>query len=184
VARTRRRTPYDPSKAHDRRATESNRGVANHLTPIEVDDPWERGAKIVVVRSLRDDPLARLHARDQIDQAQYEAGKRYRLDWEKAERGPRAIDPSKEFVDGGCPPEPITDAQRKAVATLARLSPVLGLQTEHVLRRVLCGNLFPGQVAAELGYPTPKDAEHMAWLFRIGLETLAREYGFVSVRGC
>lgn len=183
MARTKKRQPNDLKNVHDRRSTDLNRGIGQHVAPVEVDDPYEKGAKIVVIRSLRDDPLARLHARDQIDQAQYEAGKQYRMDWERAERGPRAIDPSKEFVDGGCPPEPITDTQRKAVATLARMSPVLGLQTEHVLRRVLCGNLFPGQVAAELGYPTPKDAEHMAWLFRIGLETLAREYGFVSKRG-
>jgi hypothetical protein len=173
--------PYNPATAaHDRRSSDLLRNAV--VAEIEIDDPYEKGAKLVMMRSLRDDPLARLHARKQIDEAQYEAGKQYREEWEKAERGPRAIDPSKEYVDGGQFPEPLTEVQRAAVASLTRVGRILGIQTEHVLRRVLCGNLFPGQVAAELGLLSPRDAEHMAWLFRQGLEILAKEYGFVLKR--
>lgn len=177
--------PWNPAKQppptiHDRRATDLLRNAL--VAPIEIDDPYEAGAKIMSIRSLRDDPLARMHSRGQIDEAQYQAGKQYRSDWEKAERGPRAIDPGKEYVDGGLPPEAISEPQKRAVAALARLSRVLGLQTEYVLRRVLCGNLFPGQVALELGGNGPREAEHTAWLFRKGLEVLAREYGFVLER--
>jgi hypothetical protein len=84
MARTRRRMPYDPSKAHDRRAAGSNRGVENYLTPEEVDDPYEAGGKIIVMRSTRNDPLARLHDRKQIDEAQYHGGRAFQHDFETA----------------------------------------------------------------------------------------------------
>src|SRR6185295_2120596 len=107
MARTRRRQPYDPGKpTHDRRATELPR-VGRFVT-CEVDDPYEIGAKIVAIRSTRNDPLADLHSRKHIDDAQYEGGRSFQRDFEAAERGPCAIDPSKEAVDGGKMPEPIT----------------------------------------------------------------------------
>src|SRR5690348_15837128 len=116
MARTKRRQPYNPA-AHDRRATDLLRNA--RVAPLEVDDPMELGGKLIVMRSTRDDPLADLHARGQIDEAQYRGGRAFQEDFEAAERGPRAIDPSKEAVDGGLMPEPITEAQRKAAKQLA-----------------------------------------------------------------
>ena len=70
---------------------------------VEVDDPLalEPGEKIVALRSIRNDPLGRLHSHRQIDEAQYQGGRAFQNDWEKAERGPRAVDPTREYVDGG-----------------------------------------------------------------------------------
>jgi hypothetical protein len=96
-------------KIHDRRSKDVLRN--RHVSIIEVEDPYERGEMIVVSRQLRGDPLGRLHAHGQIDQAQYNAGRAFQFDWETAERGARAIDPTKEAVDGGQMPEPITDGQ-------------------------------------------------------------------------
>jgi hypothetical protein len=42
-----------------------------------------------------------LHDRRQIDEAQYYAGRAFQRDFEACERGPCAIYPSKEAVDGG-----------------------------------------------------------------------------------
>ncbi len=139
MSRTKRRTPYDPNKPHDRRATESNRGVASHLTPLEVDDPYELGAKIIVMRSTRDDPLSGMHARKTINEAQYHAGLAFQRDFEAAERGPCAIDPSKEYVDGGLAPEPITEAQQRAARQLAVCYRQLGADGSALVHDVLIG---------------------------------------------
>jgi hypothetical protein len=65
------------------------------LSTLEVDDPLERGAKLTATRNIRNDPLARLHTHHQIDDAQFYAGRAYQRDWEAAERGAQAIDPTK-----------------------------------------------------------------------------------------
>src|SRR4051812_17160014 len=123
--RRRKGQPYNPA-VHDRQATDLLRNA--QVSPIEVDDPMalEPGDKIVTLRSIRNDPLAALHAHKHIDEAQYQGGRAFQADWEQAERGPCAIDPSKEFVDGGQMPEPITEGQRKAVLRLNRAERELG----------------------------------------------------------
>src|ERR1035438_8618520 len=101
MARAKRNKSHRLGKNHDRgsRALPRNAEVA----AVEVDDPLalEPGEKIVTLRSIRNDPLARLHSHRQIDEAQYQGGRAFQDDWEKAERGPQAVDPSREYVDGG-----------------------------------------------------------------------------------
>ena len=97
------RKPYDPAlsgpQVHDRRARQTNRGQSGHIVEVEVDDPYEPGAKISAVRSTRDDPLAwHLPAAISI-QPQYEAGRAFQKAFAEAERGPTAIRWS-EAVDG------------------------------------------------------------------------------------
>jgi hypothetical protein len=123
MARTKRRQPYDPN-VHDRRTTDLLRNA--QVAAIEVDDPMELGGKLMVLRSTRDDPLADLHARRMIDEAQYQGGRSFQEDFETAERGPKAIDFTREAVDGGQMPEPITEAQRKAARQLAVVYRALG----------------------------------------------------------
>jgi hypothetical protein len=152
ASRTRKRTPYDPSKAHDRRATESNRGIANHLTPKEVDDPFEQGAKIIVMRNLRNDPLAGLHA-------------------------------SKEFVDGGKPPEPITDAQQKAVKRLNRAERELGQLGSALTHAVLIKGCTIWTFTAAQGRGTEAELKYYGKRFRECLDSLALVYGFAMEKG-
>ena len=178
MARTKRRAPYDPSKAHDRRAAESNRGVEHHLTPKEVDDPYEAGGKIIVMRSTRDDPLADLHARHMIDEAQYHAGRAFQHDFETAERGPRAIDPSKEYVDGGALPEPITEAQRASTRQLAIVYRALGADGSAIVHGVLVHNRTRKQIAESRGLTGKRWEEYFGIRFRECLDCLARVYGF------
>lgn len=174
----RKRQPYDPSKAHDRRATESNRGIANHLTPKEVDDPYEIGGKIIVMRSTRDDPLGDLHARHMIDEAQYHAGRAFQGDFETAERGPRAIDPSKEAVDGGLTPEPISEAQRRAGRQLAIVYRALGQDGSAIVHDVLVHCRTRKQVASSRGLSGERWEKYYGLRFQECLDCLALVYGF------
>src|SRR5437868_8808650 len=96
----------------DRRANDLLRNA--QVIAVEVDDPYalEPGDKVLAFRSLRDDPIERLHCRGMIDDAQRDAGRAYRDDLQLAEiGGARAIDPSKEAVDGGAPPEMYSEAR-------------------------------------------------------------------------
>src|SRR5246127_3102550 len=124
MPRPKRQKPND-LKTYDRRTTDLLRNA--QVAPIEVDDPLEPGAKLIVMRSIRNDPLAGLHSRGFIDDAQYWGGRAFQRDFETAERGPRAIDPSKEAVDGGLMPEPITEGQWKAASQLKVVFEALGL---------------------------------------------------------
>ena len=126
MARVKRKKPHRPAKAHDRRSRDLPRNA--EVAAVEVDDPLalEPGEKIVALRSIRNDPLGRLHSHRQIDEAQYQGGRAFQNDWEKAERGPQAVDPTREYVDGGQKREPITEGQRKAVLRLNRAERELG----------------------------------------------------------
>lgn len=138
----RKKTPYNPAKdelprVHDRRATDLLRNAL--VAPAEVDDPMglEPGDKIVTLRNIRNDPLGRLHAHRQIDDAQYHGGRDFQKDWECAERGPQAVDPTKEYVDGGKFPEPFTDGMREAVVRLNRADRTLGQNGCAIVHAVL-----------------------------------------------
>ncbi len=165
---------------HDRRATESNRGVKNYLVPEEVDDPFEPGEKITVMRSLRNDPLGNLHARKSIDAAQYEAGRRFQRDFETAERGPKAIDFTKEAVDGGLMPEPLTEEQRKAGKHLARVYRDLGADGAALVHDVLIEGLTYAQIAAKRSYSGERWEKYFGMRFGECLHTLAKTYGFAT----
>src|ERR1700733_15837510 len=101
MAQARRSRLHKRQKIHDRRSTDLPRNA--EVAAIEVDDPLalEPGDRIVTLRSIRNDPLGRLHSRRQIDEAQYQSGRTFQDDWEKAERGPQAVDPTREYGDGG-----------------------------------------------------------------------------------
>src|SRR5271169_5684599 len=101
MPRAKRSRVQKSAKIHDRRAQDLLRNA--EVAAIEVDDPLalEPGEKIVTLRSIRNDPLGRLHSHHQVDEAQYQGGRAFQDDWEKAERGPQAVDPSRPYVDGG-----------------------------------------------------------------------------------
>jgi hypothetical protein len=178
VARAKRRQPYDPSKAHDRRAGESNRGVENYLTPKEVDDPYEAGGKIIVMRSTRDDPLADLHARHMIDEAQYHAGREFQRHFEAVESGARAIDFTKEAVDGGRNYEGITDSRMQSSDMLKVSYARLGLNGQVIVHEVLVHNMTRKQMAESRGLVGKRWEEYYGMRFRECLDTLALVYGF------
>lgn len=143
---------------------------------MEIEEPGTR-EKITVARSLRDDPLARLHVRDQIDDAQYNAGRRFQKDFETAERGPRAIDPSKEAVDGGQMPEAITEPQRKAAKRLAVVYRNLGQDGSAVVHDVLVHGKTCAQIAESRGLTGQSWERYIGRRFQECLNRLAIVYG-------
>jgi len=176
------RKPFNPATdmapaTHDRRATELPKDAI--VDTFEIDDPMpvNPGDKVWVVRSLRSDPLAQQHARKYIDDAQYEGGRAYQRDWEKAERGPKAIDPAKEYVSGGLAPEGITDAQAKAVGRLTKADRRMGEEGARIAQDVLVGGFSMAQVAGRRGLKGESWELYFGRRFRECLETLAKVYG-------
>lgn len=62
MPKAKRKKPYSPTRAHDRRSRDLPRNA--EVATIEVDNPLalEPGEKIVALRSIRNDPLGRLHS--------------------------------------------------------------------------------------------------------------------------
>jgi hypothetical protein len=148
------------------------------VSPIEVDDPLELGSKLIVMRSVRNDPLAGLHARQFIDDAQYHGGRKFQADFEAAERGPRAIDPAKEYVDGGLTPEPITESQQKAAQKLGEIYRALGLNGSTLVHNVLIHGMTMEQISIARGADTELERKYLGRRFRECLDCLALVYGF------
>jgi hypothetical protein len=178
VARAKRRTPYDPSKAHDRRATDFNRGIAQHVAPIEVDDPFAEGEKIIVMRAIRTDSLGRLHAHKQIDEAQYQAGRAFQDDWETVQGQQQACDPSQPYVDQSFRPRGISKTHSEALVRLNRAHRDLGLIGSAVASDVLIHGKSMTQIAADRGYIGRGWDEFFGKRFRECLDCLALAYGF------
>ena len=180
MARARRKKPYNPAKIHDRRSRDLLRNA--EVAAVEVDDPLglDPGDKIVTLRSIRNDPLARLHTHRQIDEAQYQGGRAFQDDWEKAERGPRAVDPTREYVDGGQAREPITERQRRAVLRLNRIERELGSDGIMLVHEVLVQGLTMEQIGQRRGLRGQRWMDYFAKRFRECLDRLALIYGFAN----
>src|SRR6202171_1470023 len=141
---------------------------------------WSPGDKIVTLRSIRNDPLARMHTHRQIDEAQYRGGRAFQDDWEKAERGPRAVDPAREYVDGGQAREPITEGQRKAVLRLNRAERELGADGSALVHDVLVQGMTMEQVGQRRGLRTQRWHDYFSRRLRECLDRLALLYGFAT----
>jgi hypothetical protein len=171
------KTMAEASRVHDRRSTDTIR--AGVYDQIEVDDPYEAGGKILVFRQRRHDTLAYLHAHHRIDDAQYDAGRAYQRDYEAAERGARAIDPTKERVDGGLGIDPLPVKQMAARNKLVAIERVLGRRVVRIVQAILVHGSTIESVSASQDRSA---TEFTGRMFRGGLEELAVEYGF-SQRG-
>ncbi len=181
MARIKRRQPNDLKNIHDRRATEFNRGIASHVTPVEISDPYDaEGGTIIVMRQTRDDPIAKMLTRHQIDTSQFEGGRAFQKDFEAAERGPKAIDFTREAVDGGQMPEPITEAQQKAARSLAVVYRALGQSGAALVHDVLIHRKTISQIGDSRGLPGERWEKYFGMRFREALDTLAEVYGFAT----
>ena len=176
----RRRSPYNPSaKVHDRRAKEIGRGIAGHTAEVEIEDPFEVGAKISAIRSTRDDPLADHLARGHIDDCQYHAGRQFQWCYGRAERGPRAIR-FEEAVDGNPPREALTDRQIAAWKNLGRAYRQLGADGTALVHDVLISAMTAKQIAAARGLAGQEWERYFSKRFYETLNTLAIVYGFAT----
>ena len=94
---------------------------------------------ITVIRSLKDDPLGRMHARHQIDQAEYLAGRAYQECFVKAQLAHYGSisDMSQGGVDGGGRIEPLTENRQRALQRLRVIDAALAKR--HGSEGVLLG---------------------------------------------
>src|SRR5437763_15854465 len=178
MARAKLNKSYRLAKVHDRRSRDLPLNA--EVAAVEVDDPLalEPGEKIVALRSIRNDPVGRLHSRRQIDEAQYQGGRAFQNDWEKAERGPRAVDTTREYVDGGQRREPITEGQRKAVLRLNRAERELGADGSALVHDLLVQGLTMEQVGQRRGLHTKRWSDYFSRRLRECLDRLALVDGF------
>jgi hypothetical protein len=174
-----RHKPFNPAAAspqiqiHDRRAKEINRGSAAHIVETEVDDPYETGAKIATVRSVRGDPLADHHARGHIDQVQFMAGRQFQKYFGIAERGPRS-------VDGNPPRETLTDGQLMAWKRLTKCYERLGADGTVLVHCMLVHGMTAKQVAESRDLRGQYWNRYFSKRFGEALNTLAVVFGFAS----
>ena len=183
MARARRRRSLRAAKIHDRRSHDLPLNA--EVAAIEVDDPLalEPGEKIVTLRSIRNDPLGRLHSHHQIDEAQYQGGRAFQHDWERAERGPQAVDPSREYVDGVQTREPITEGQRQAVLRLNRIERELGADGSALVHDVLVSGMTMEHIGQRRGLVSQRWKDYFSRRFQECLDRLALIYGFATERG-
>ena len=180
MVRARRNMSYKLAGLHDRRSRDLPLNA--ELAEVEVDNPLalDLDEKIVAVRSIRNDPLGRLHAHHQIDEAQYRGGRAYQSDWEKAERGPQAVDPTREYVDGTRSREPVTESQRQAVLRLNRVERELGTDGAALVHDVLVRGLTMDQIGQRRAVRTQRWNDYFARRFRESLDRLALVYGLAT----
>jgi hypothetical protein len=153
------------------------------VASLDVDDPsaTRSGERINVLRQLRSDPLARLHAHRHIDEAQYRAGRVFQRDCEIASRGVRAVDPTRERVDGGVMAQAVGDAQVRARKRLIAMEQVLGRTMHRVTHAVLVDGMSMETLAKVLFDREGEVAvKYYGRLFRDALDLLAVEYGLAG----
>jgi hypothetical protein len=180
VARARRNKSYKLANIYDRRSREPP--FNGEVAEIEVDNPLalDPGERILALRSVRGDPLGRLHSHHQIDEAQYRGGRAFQSDWERAERGPQAVDPTREYVDGAGTREPVTESQRQAVLRLNRVERELGTDGAALVHDVLVLGLTMDQIGQRRAVRTQRWNDYFARRFRECLDRLALIYGLAT----
>jgi hypothetical protein len=164
---------------HDRKAQDLLRNA--QVAADEVDDPYaiNPGEKIVVLRNTRHDPLFDMKAKKQIDQCDYVAGRHWQAAYEGSEIGAvRAIDPSKEAVDGGRLPEPLTDRQRVNMQDIRAARDCLGSEGNQLIVDILGKGWSISQAATARGRFTDDDRRYVGRRFRECLASLAKRFGY------
>lgn len=149
------------------------------VAPAVVQD--HAGDYIRVLRSVRDDPLAGMLARKQIDEAQFHAGRLWQRYQEDSEiGGARAIDPTKEAVDGGRFKEPDITRMSVALVKLREAKGELGEYGISLIYDVLQRRMTIIEIAASRHMPRQREVDYLGRRFRECLESLARLWGFAG----
>lgn len=147
----------------------------------EVDNPvaTEPGDKIVVFRNTRHDPLFDMKAKNQIDQCDYVAGRHWQAAYENSELGAvRAIDPSKEAVDGGRLPEVLTKIQMAGMQDIRAAREELGAEGHQLMIDILGSGWSISQAAIHRGHHSDDDRRYIGRRVRECLRKLAIRFGY------
>ena len=148
-----------------------------------VDDPLEPGAHVAVLRSIRTDPFARMAAHNQIDTAQFAAGRLWQLYRERSEvGGVGAIDPTRLAVDGGRYKEPDISTMSAALVQLRRADTALQPYEASIVYDVLARNMAITDIAAARSITSGRQIMSLMDSFRGALDTLAEVYGLSTIQ--
>jgi hypothetical protein len=145
--------------------------------------PQRPTAKVVV--NLRDDPLGRMFARHQVDNAQYNAGRAFQRLWDIASVGNIAVaDLLRPKVDGGRVPDPISAGRIMATKQLRSVERTVtdqhGFAGLSVTRSVLTGGCSVDKAARDFGAKSALERRWWGLLLRKCLDVLARALGFAT----
>jgi hypothetical protein len=144
------------------------------------------GQRSPALKSLRDDPLGRMAKRHQISDAQEQAGLVWQRDYEAAEiGGVKAIDTTKESVDGRRFVDPFDDRHKQANKRLAQYRLWLGETDFGIVEQLLGKRMFMDAVAVSRGMdatPDSRDMKYLARRFRDALDKLAFKLGLKETK--
>src|SRR5262249_14746561 len=138
-----------------------------------------------VIVNLREDPIGRMHARHQVDGAQYNAARAYQRLYDTATIGNLSpADPARVRVDGGQRPDPISAARMAAATRLRSVEGALKDWHGHagvgLTGCVLTGGKSVDKAARDFGASSEREARFWGLLFRKCLDVLAKALGFAS----
>ena len=138
--------------------------------------------KVQIIRSLRDDPLAAMYAAGQITKVQRDAGRAWEGWFHHSEIGPiRAIDPSRDKVDGGKLAEPLGNRALYAQDKLRECRDWLGEEGNDLVNDVLgWARLSLRHAAERRGKRSESDRKYIGRRFRECLDTIAEVAGLSS----
>lgn len=150
---------------------------------VEVENPYFSGAhfedatnprKITAAMSMRESPAIWMHQHKQLDDAQAACASRFRRHFEAAGgSGAKAMDTTKEPVDGGKVEDGITDSKVDAAKQLFRARAVLDVYEYRIVEQV-CGQCIwiKDLVASKRAQLV------MAQDLRVALDKLAMLWGY------
>lgn len=143
-----------------------------------IQDPFDPDRMIQVeVRQL--DPLSRMAARREIDDAQARAGVLFRQSHEVvASTGLRAVDFLHEKVDGGRVRNGLPERSMRAAQRLREAQLLLGWQGYRIVECVLVGGCPAATIAEQT--ETGVSRETVSWQVRSALEQLAVLWGLAQ----
>ena len=146
--------------------------------------PAQRPTLTAIV-NLRNDVIGRMHARRQVDEAQYHAARAFQQLYDYATIGGYSVaDLLRPKVDGGRIRDPLPPARVAAAKRLRSVEATLkdwhGFAGLSLTRSVLTGGKSVEKTARDLGASSERELRSWAWLFRKCLDVLARALGFAN----
>lgn len=131
------------------------------LIRVEVDDPYEAGAKLRVMKNVRVHPLDSMLARNRISQAQFEAGETFLKLFEQAEIGNvQAIDYQRVKVDVSYVHRGLDAVSMAAAKRLMAIRSAIGRRPYELLAKVVGERASPYSLA--MGAPGGA-SDRMVW---------------------
>lgn len=181
----------DPYGLSESATLESKRRSDGSIAPGQKEWVSSGQPNVVILRSIRADPLGWMKSHGHVGEAEYLAGRCWQTLHERSEIGSvQAVNTMKEPVDGGGIPELVTDGQRNALMALRRAALRLeksvpsdkgrGIARVHLVHSVLSEGKFMRQIAAERGQPTKWAVGSLGKEFKRCLAILAAEFGFAG----